>query len=298
MAAMKILITGGSGLLGQYLNLELSSNNEILTAYNSFKGNCENYHSVRLNINDYSELEKTFEKFRPNIVVHAAAISSPNFIKKYSAKEVYQTNVFATQKIAQLCEKYKNKLIYISTDLVYAGYRGSMLKENAKLIPISIYAETKLMGEVKISEVFDNFIILRMALLLGFGLNGRENHFHRTYSNLKDGKKVKLFYDQYRTPLSFFDAAGMINKICGLDIKTEVMNFGGTERLSRYDVGEILCKAANFDMNLLEKISMNDIADHPQVADVSMNTDKLQSYDIKAKTVEESISEIVMNNSG
>jgi dTDP-4-dehydrorhamnose reductase len=33
-------------------------------------------------------------------------------------------------------------LIYTSTDVVYAGYRGSMLKEDAKLIPISLYAET------------------------------------------------------------------------------------------------------------------------------------------------------------
>ncbi|MCK7523235.1 MAG: sugar nucleotide-binding protein [Ignavibacteriales bacterium] len=52
--------------------------------------------------------------------------------------------------MAELCEKFNSKLIYTSTDLVYAGYRGSMLKEDAKLIPVSLYAETKLMGEIKI----------------------------------------------------------------------------------------------------------------------------------------------------
>jgi dTDP-4-dehydrorhamnose reductase len=293
MSAMKILITGGNGLLGQYLNLQLSANNEILTTYYRAEGNCRKFKSAKININNHIELESIFKEFQPTTVIHTAAISSPELAEKHSAKEVYKTNVFSTQKIAELCEKYKSKLIYTSTDLVYAGYRGSMLREEARLIPISMYAETKLMGEVKIHEVFDNFIILRLALLLGFGLNGKKNHFHKMYMNLKEGTKVKLFYDQYRTPLSLLEASRMIGEICRLDIKTEVINFGGLERLSRYDVGKILCKAANFDINLLEKISMNDVPDFPQVADVSMNTDKLQSYGIKAKGIEESIREIL-----
>lgn len=290
---MKILITGGSGLLGQYLNLELSKNDEILGLYNSNIGNCNEYNSEKVEINNYQKLEKAFEEFKPDIVTHTAAISSPAQSQKVSPKEVYQTNVFATQKIAELCEKYNSKLIYTSTDLVYAGYRGSMLKEESKLIPISIYAETKLMGEVKIQETFDNYIILRQALLIGLGLNERKNHFHQMYLDLKASKKVRLFVDQYRTPLSLLEASRMIAEICKLNVKGEIVNFGGSDRASRFEIGEILCKVANLDKNLLEKISMDDFGDYPQVADVSMNTDKLQSYGIKAKEIEESIREII-----
>jgi len=291
MSTMKILITGGSGLLGQYLNIELSKNNEILSLHNSNIGNCEEYNSAKVDINNYQELKKAFEKFKPDTVVHTAAISSPGQAQKLSTKEVYQTNVFATKKIAELCEEFKSKLLHISTDLVYAGYRGSMLKEESKLIPVSIYAETKLMGEVKIQETFDNYIILRQALLIGFGLNERKNHFHQMYLDLKDRKKVKLFVDQYRTPLSFLDASRMIAEVCKLDVKSEIVNFGGLDRVSRFEVGEILCRAANLDKNLLEKVSMDDFGDYPQVADVSMNTDKLQSYGIKAHELDESIEE-------
>ncbi len=290
---MKILITGGSGLLGQYLNLELSKSNEILSIYNSNIGNCKEYNSARVDVNNYQELEKVFERFKPHSVIHTAAVSSPGLAQKLPPKEVYQTNVFATQKIAELCEKFKSKLIYISTDLVYAGYRGSMLKEESKLIPISIYAETKLMGEVKIQETFDNYIILRQALLIGLGMNGRKNHFHQMYADLKAGKKVKLFVDQYRTPLSLLDARRMIAEICRLDIKNEIINSGGLDRVSRFETGEILCKVANLDKSLLEKISMDDFGDYPQVADVSMNTDKLQSYGIKTHELDESIEEIL-----
>ncbi len=42
-----------------------------------------------------------------------------------------------------------------------------MLKESAKLIPVSLYAETKLMGEMKVMETLENYLILRTALLYG-----------------------------------------------------------------------------------------------------------------------------------
>jgi dTDP-4-dehydrorhamnose reductase len=220
---------------------------------------------------------------------------------KLNPKIVYEINVNATKKIAKLCDKYKVKLIYTSTDLVYAGYRGSMLKEDAKLIPISLYAETKLMGEVKIQQTFDNYLILRVALLYGFGLNHSQNHFAEMYDNFKNNKKVKLFYDQFRTPISLNEIARIINKLCKIDIKNEIVNTGGKERVSRVELGEMLCDAAGFDKSLIDKIPMNEFwetsrlsgKDIPMVADVSMNTDKLQSYGIKLKNIKDSIKDIL-----
>ncbi len=300
---MKILITGGGGLLGQYLNIELSTHNDILTLYHQNIGNCKDFKSIRADITDMSSLEKVFQDFLPGVVIHSASVSNPQMAAKLDPKIVYEINVNATKKIAELCDKYKAKLIYTSTDLVYAGYRGSMLKENDKLIPISLYAETKLMGEVKIQETTENYLILRVALLYGFGLNHSKNHFAEMYDSFKNNKKVKLFYDQFRTPVSLNEIARVINKLCQIDLKNEIINTGGKERVSRVELGEILCDKAGFDKSLIEKISMNEFwktsrlsgKDVPMVADVSLNTDKLQSYGIKLKSTEESIKEILLN---
>ena len=160
------------------------------------------------------------------------------------------------QKILQLlCESFHSKLIYISTDLVYAGYRGSFLKEDAKLIPASLYAETKLVGESKVKEFTDNYLILRTALLYGFGLNHSQCHFHFIYNELKNNKPVKLFTDQFRTPISLIDASRIIADLAEMDIKEEIINLGGLERVSRYELGEMLCSVAGFDKNLLQKIT-------------------------------------------
>ena len=290
---MKILITGGSGLLGQYLRNEFSKSNEVLSAYNRNSIKSDKFNSIRLDIRNGERLNNLFESFRPELVIHTAAITNPILSSELNQKEIYDINVTSTKKIAELCDKYSAKLIYTSTDLVYAGYRGSMLDEKSKLIPVSLYAETKLMGEVKIQEIFDNYLILRIALLFGLGLGKKKNHFEEMYNNFKADKPVKLFYDQFRTPLSLHEASKIIGELCIKDIKSEIINVGGRERVNRVEIGEWLCDIAGFNKNLIQRISLKDIPDYPAVEDVSLNTEKLQSFGIKIKSIEESIREIL-----
>lgn len=292
---MKILISGGSGFLGQYLNLELSKQHEILTLFYQAPRNCEQFISQQIDIRDYEKLTQIFNSFKPHVVVHTASISTPQKASALPTKIVYETNVTSTENLAKLCEKYNSKLIYTSTDLVYAGYRGSLLAEDAKLIPISLYAETKLMGEEKIKSTFDNYIILRTALMFGFGLNGTSCFFHQLYDKLKTGQKVNVFHDQYRSPLSVIEAARIINFLCETEVKNEIINFGGSERLSRYDLALMLCNHAGLDANLLEKTTMYDLPDLPHVADVSMNVEKLGSFGFRLKNTHQAVAEILHN---
>jgi len=294
---MRILITGGSGLLGQYLNIELSKNHSILTLYHQNIRNCIDYNCTQTDINDKTEVSEIFKSFKPEVVVHTAAITNLSAASQMDPRLVYDTNVNATRNIAELCSIVNARLVYISTDLVYAGYRGSMLTENAKLIPTSLYAETKLMGEVKLKEVFTNYLILRAALFYGFGLNKKYNHFHQMYLNLKDKIPVKLFKDQFRTPIELGNAAAIIIHLIEKGIINETINLGGKERVSRFQLGEILCDIAGFDKTLLQKISMDDMPDLPKVEDVSMDTTKLRSYGIQLDNIEEAIKKIIFKDS-
>ena len=292
----KILITGGSGLLGQILNQAASKNFKILTSYNTHAGNCKEYACLKIDIRNDFELNKLFGDFKPDIVIHAAAITNPVPKESQTSKDYFDSNVNATKNIASLCEKYKSKIIYISTDLVYAGYRGTFLKEDGKLIPASLYAETKLVGENKVKEFTNNYLILRTALLYGFGLNHSRCHFHFMYDELQNKRPVKLFTDQFRTPISLIDSARIIIELAQMDYGTETINVGGTERVSRFEMGEILCSIAGFDKNLLQKITMDDIPNFPKVEDVSLNTYKLQSLGLKTKSIEENIIKIIAKN--
>lgn len=292
----KVLITGGSGLLGQYLNISASKKFNIFTIYKNNPGNCKEFPNLKVDILNEFDLRELFQKVNPQVVIHSAAITNPLPKENQLSKNYFDTNVAATKSIAQLCEKYLSKLIYISTDLVYAGYRGSFLKEDAKLIPATLYAETKLVGEMKVKESTDNYLILRTALLYGFGLNHSQCHFQQMFYDLKINKPVKLFIDQFRTPISLIDASRLITDLAGMDLKAETINLGGLERVSRYELGEMLCSIAGLDRNLLQKITMDEIPNFPKVADVSLNTEKLQELGLRPATIEENIREIIRNN--
>jgi dTDP-4-dehydrorhamnose reductase len=293
MSSLKILITGGSGLLGQYLNIELASKYEILTLYHFTAGNSSNYSSRQVDIKEEKSVEDIFKEFQPQIVIHTAAISNQEKATRFGDKLIYDTNVRATETIARLCLKYDAKLIYTSTDLVYAGYRGTMLKEDAKIAPISLYAETKLMGEIKIKNTFDNYIILRTSLLYGFGLSHRLCHFDKIFVDLKNKRRVRLFKDQVRTPLSLKEAARIIRFLCELDLRGETINLGGVEKISRVQLGRMLCEIGGFDPKLIVPISMKDVRNFPAVYDVSLNTEKLNLLGVQRLNVTDSIKEIL-----
>lgn len=290
---MKVLITGGSGFLGQYLNIVLSEKHDLLTTFYNNCGNCIQYNSVKIDLRDFTEVEKIFSKFLPEVVIHTAAVSDTLLNSSINPKDVYNINVRVTEELAKLCKNFNAKLIYTSTDLVYAGYRGSFLKEDAKLIPVSLYAESKLMGEVKIRETFNNYLILRTALLFGFGLNHSRSHFHNIYEQLRNNKPVKVFVDQFRSPISVNEAARLIGELIEKDISGEIINFGGPERVSRYELAEKLCEIAGLNKDLLQKIKLDDMPELPKVEDVSLNIDKLKSYGLIPKRLNDMIAEVL-----
>ena len=118
------------------------------------------------------------------------------------------------------------------------------------------------------------------------------------YEELKNGTPVKLFTDQHRTPISLKDASEIIIKIAEMDIIGEVINLGGMERVSRFELGEILCSVAGYDKSLLIISSLDDLPELPKVEDVSLNTDKLQSFGLKTKSIKQNITEIISDIRG
>jgi len=289
---MRVIITGGSGLLGQYLNDRLSRNNEILSLYNENEGNCRHYNSIKADIRDWGRMSMLFNNFRPDAVIHTACFSRPEICASLSRDVVYRLNVEATEMIAQLSNDFNSRLIYTSTDLVYDGEKDGMLREDADLNPLTLYAESKLMGELIIQNYSNNYVILRTALLIGFGRTHTRNNFHHTYENLRGGNEVKLFKDQFRTPLSLYEASEFINSLISLDIRNEIINFGGSEKVSRLEIGKAVCDVCGFNSNLVKEISCREVGGVPQVPDVSMNTDKLRALGLSQKSLRENVHHI------
>ncbi|CAN5400429.1 SDR family oxidoreductase [soil metagenome] len=290
---MRILITGGSGLLGQYLNSELNKQNTILTLYHNNRGNTALFPNRQLDLTDIKALTSLFKEFKPQIVIHLACYSNPQICRITDKKLVLENNVGVSEHIAKLCSDSNSKLIFTSTDLVYKD-SPELKNEESLTEPLSLYAETKLMAEEKIRANCKDHIILRTSLLYGIALNHTSNHFTEMISALKENNVVNLFSDQFRTPLSLKNAAGMINEIVHSDINGEILNFGGNEKLSRYELGLKTAEVLEKNSNLVRGVRFKDVSNDTEAPlDVGMDIGKLCGFGIVPKRVDETLSEML-----
>jgi len=143
----KILVTGGSGRLGSELHKRLPN-----ALYPSSKV---------FNVTHYGQMRSYILKYKPQLIVHAAAVVSPPSVERHP-EPALETNIIGTAYLAKLCLEYGIKLVYISTDYVFKGDKGNY-KEEDPLLPANRYAWSKLGGEAAVSMLPD-FLIFRTSL--------------------------------------------------------------------------------------------------------------------------------------
>ena len=140
---MKILLTGGSGLLGG----ELQNIDENIYAPTS----------TEMNILNIDQCDKIINEYSPDVVLHAAAFISPPRCDANPA-EARNNNIIGTVNLVNLCQKNSIKLVYISTDYAFDGKRGQY--NTTDLVnPINIYAMTKVAGEFAVKTYLNSLII-------------------------------------------------------------------------------------------------------------------------------------------
>ena len=140
---MRILLTGGSGLLGTEI---LGLDNGIMAP------------SRRdLDICDHSAVTDFVADAAPDVILHAAAITNNREIEVDPAAAL-DVNIKGTANIALACLGPKIRLVYVSTDYVYKGDRGNY-GETDEVLPSNLYAWTKLAGEAAVRAVPDHLII-------------------------------------------------------------------------------------------------------------------------------------------
>jgi dTDP-4-dehydrorhamnose reductase len=107
-----------------------------------------------------------FSKLKPDITIHTAA--ETNVDKCETQKELsWKINVEGTRNIAEACKKLGAKLVYVSTEYVFDGEKGSYVEEDKPNL-INHYGTTKLEGENQIVSRCKDYAILRTSVIYGW----------------------------------------------------------------------------------------------------------------------------------
>lgn len=139
---LKILLTGGSGLLGS----EIRRINSSVIAPTHYE----------LDLANFKSIIDAIEKYRPDIVLNAAANNEPPKHETEPERGIVH-NIIGSANVALACLQKKVRLVHISTDFVYSG-KGPH-KETEPLLPPSNFAWSKLGSECAVRLVPESLIL-------------------------------------------------------------------------------------------------------------------------------------------
>lgn len=248
---MKVLVTGVAGQLGHDVMNELAGRgyegigSDIQEVYSGIQDGTAvtSMPYVQMDITDADCVKRVISEAAPDAVVHCAAWTAVDLAEEEEKKPIVQAvNVDGTRNIAKVCKELNCKMVYLSTDYVFDGQGETPWDPDCKdYKPLNVYGQTKLEGELAVSELLTKYFIVRIAWV--FGKNGK--NFIKTMLNVgKNHDTIKVVNDQIGTPTYTFDLAKLLVDM----IETEkygyyhATNEGGY--ISWYDfTKEIFCQA-------------------------------------------------------
>jgi dTDP-4-dehydrorhamnose reductase len=267
----KLLITGASGFLGWNICSLAKKEWDVIGLHKSNDIPIKGISNERCDITDFVAIGNIFKKLRPNAVIHAAATPDPNYCELH-ASESWRLNVDASEHIAFLCKKYHARCAFTSTDLVFNG-DSPPYSEQHSVMPISSYGEQKVEAEKRMRAMYEDMLICRMPLMFGDHPGPAKSFIQPMLENLRQGKELSLFMDEFRTPLSGKDAA--LGILLLLKAHTGIYHLGGKVRISRFDFGMLLGKCLGLQSISIKPVFQKDIkmaARRPR--DVSLDSSK------------------------
>ena len=254
---MKILITGANGFLGYYLVEQLLAKKYSVIA--TGKGECRlpfthavNFQWLSMDFTDPFSIHDVFENIKPDVVVHAGAMSKPDECEMDQMK-AYLVNVEGTVQLLINSEELKSFFVFLSTDFVFDGERG-MYNENDAPRPVNYYGRTKLEAEEAVKEYQYDWAIVRTVLVYGRNHSGHNNILKIVKEKLEKGEEYNVVDDQLRTPTYVGDLAKGIVSI--IDKKaTGVFHLSGKDILTPYQMAIKTAKHLKLDSSVIKKVT-------------------------------------------
>ncbi len=271
----RILITGGSGFLGSNIAPPLALKHRLFLGCFRTPLSSLRQPAVSFDITDSAAVVGLIDRVRPDIVVHAAAMTKPDECERHPG-EARRLIVGGTRHVARACRESGSRLVHISTDLVFDGKRGLYTEEDPAA-GISVYARAKIDAEREALDQAPGSTVLRIALLFGRGTERNPGHVGLTLDSWRRGQALVFYTDQYRTPLFAPHLADVIEALLARPAFGGIVHVGGAERVSRFEFASLLARRAGVPQRLVVPGSMWDNpAAAPRGADCSLVSRRLE----------------------
>ena len=270
--SLPIWITGAAGLIGSHLvqtALRFALWAQVIGIVRN--GNMPSLPTIKLDLIDFAAVRREFQRQRPQLVIHCAAMSRSPACQEHS-KLARLANVDATRNLAELAADIP--FVFFSTDLVFDGQKGNYIETDA-VNPISVYADTKVEAEGFV-RAHPRHLILRAALNAGKSPAGDGGFDEQMRMAWQAGRAVNLFTDEFRCPIPAAVTARVVWELVAKKVMG-TFHLGGAEKLSRYEIGKMLAARCPELKPQIISGSLKEYRGAPRPPDVSLNCAKAQA---------------------
>lgn len=293
---MRVLITGGTGLLGKALVETAPSEWEILATHHRNRPPLEWIHRFHpLDLQNAAAAEKLLQDFRPNAVIHAASIGSVDEAERNESL-VRSVNLEGTRSIGTASRRAGAFFVHVSSNAVFDG-ASPPYHEQSEPAPINRYGRIKLETERWVHENLPSSLRVRPILMYGWPLpRARDNAVTRWLSDLENGRPVQVARDIISMPLW----AGSCAEVIWNGIRrrhTGIVHVAGADRMNLYEFARTVARAFDCEESLVQPIAHQELAGlAPRPRDTSFLTVRMEKeFGVRPLPVEEGLGRMLQS---
>ena len=272
----KLLVTGASGFLGSRI-------------VNFYKDKYEVYAPTHkeMDITDEISVNRVLNQYRPDVVIHCAAISDVGLCEKEPEK-AWNTNVNGSIHIAKASRQIHAKCILCSSDQVYFGslVEGPH-KEKEQLQPVNLYGIGKLKAEQECQKVNPDCVLLRLSWMYDVKTVNEKEHsdfFRNLLLQMKDTEQLSFPIYDTRGITDVNEVIQNLEKT--FEIVGGIYNFGSPNDKDTFDTVYNIFQKLGFDTSRLCK---NENAFQTNPRNIVMCQQKIEEVGIFFPTTEEGL---------
>jgi dTDP-4-dehydrorhamnose reductase len=253
---MRLLITGGSGLLGSKIaEIAKARGFEVYSGYNEHEAMIGT--PIKFDISNKSQVSKALARIKPEAIVHAASFTNVDKCEedRYLARKV---NVEGTKNIVESSELHNSFLVHVSTDYVFSGEEG-MYKETDEPAPINNYGLTKLEAEKIVTASSLDWCIARPSVIYGSTpAAGKDNFALWVLNKLEKKEPIRIITDQWVSPTLNTNLSEMILEIIERKL-AGIYHLAGATSINRYEFATRIADTFQLDKTLITPTKSRDM---------------------------------------
>ena len=272
----KILIAGGSGLLGVNSSKYLSNKYKIYSLYSSTKYFFENKNieTIQSDLTNFQLTNDIISFINPDIILNFSGLTSVEKCQKFPAL-ASELNIKVANHLSIISQKLNMYYVQMSTDHLF-NQLNIFFEESNTTDPINIYSKTKVEAE-RIS-LFNNpkSLIIRSNFYCS-SIDSKISFIDKIIEDTKNNNQLKLFNDVTFTPVSFNLMLDYIVDLYNLNAYG-IFNISSNEKISKYEFGLKVLNYHRMDVTNVKKISINDLKLVKRPLNMALSNNKLKTF--------------------